>query len=78
MLRDAGVPILGAVENMSGLRCPHCDERIEVFPRVAEERSVLREIPLLGEIPLDPTYATLNGVPSAFAPIVERVERALA
>ena len=41
MLRDAGVPILGAVENMSALQCPHCGERIEVFPRVAEERSVL-------------------------------------
>jgi ATP-binding protein involved in chromosome partitioning len=77
MLRDAGVPILGAVENMSALRCPHCGERIEVFPPVAEERSVLREVPLLGEIPLDPAYARLNGVPPAFAAIAERVEHAL-
>jgi ATP-binding protein involved in chromosome partitioning len=78
MLRDAGVSILGAVENMSGLQCPCCGERIEVFPRVAEERSVLREVPLLGEIPLDPAYARLNGVPPAFAAIAERVEHALA
>jgi ATP-binding protein involved in chromosome partitioning len=77
MLRDAGVPILGAVENMSALKCPHCRERIEVFPPVAEERSVLREVPLLGEIPLDPAYARLNGVPPAFAAIAERVEHAL-
>jgi ATP-binding protein involved in chromosome partitioning len=78
MLRDAGVPILGAVENMSALQCPHCGERIEVFPPVAEERSMLREVPLLGEIPLDPAYARLNGVPPAFAAIAERVEHALA
>ena len=78
MLREAGVPILGAVENMSALHCPHCGEEIEVFPRVAEERSVLREIPLLGEIPLDPAYARLNGVPPAFAAIAARVEHALA
>jgi ATP-binding protein involved in chromosome partitioning len=78
MLREAGVPILGAVENMSALQCPHCGERIEVFPRVAEERSVLREVPLLGEIPLDPAYARLNGVPPVFAAIATRVEHALA
>jgi Mrp family chromosome partitioning ATPase len=78
MLREAGVPILGAVENMSALQCPHCGERIEVFPPVAEERSVLREVPLLGEIPLDPAYARLNGVPPVFAAIATQVERALA
>ena len=48
-----------------------------MFPPVAEERSVLREVPLLGEIPLDPAYARLNGVPPAFAAIAERVEHAL-
>ncbi|HEY7421343.1 MAG TPA: P-loop NTPase [Gaiellaceae bacterium] len=78
MLRDAGVPILGAVENMSALECPHCGEPIEVFPPVADERSVLREIPLLGQIPLDPAYARLNGVPPACAAIADRVEHALA
>lgn len=78
MLRDSAVPILGAVENMCALRCPQCGERIEVFPPVAEERSVLREIPLLGEVPLDPAYTRVNGVPPAFAGIAERVEHALA
>src|SRR4051812_30203338 len=54
VLRDAGVPILGAVENMSGLACPHCGERIEVFPRVDDSRSILRDVELLGTVPLDP------------------------
>jgi ATP-binding protein involved in chromosome partitioning len=78
MLRDAGVPVLGAVENMRGLRCPHCGELVDVFPPVAEERSILRELPLLGTLPLDPSFAQLNGIPPAFAPIAERVVAALA
>ncbi|MHB8470549.1 MAG: P-loop NTPase [Gaiellaceae bacterium] len=77
MLRDAGVPVLGAVENMCGFRCPHCDEPIEVFPPVAPERSILREVPLLGSIPLDPAYARLNGVPAEFDGIAERVVESL-
>jgi ATP-binding protein involved in chromosome partitioning len=77
MLRDAGVPVLGAVENMSGLSCPHCGERIEVFPPVAAERSLLRDIPLLGSVPLDPAYARLNGVPPTFAGIADAVVHAL-
>jgi ATP-binding protein involved in chromosome partitioning len=78
MLRGAGVPVLGAVENMRGLRCPHCGELVDVFPPVAEERSILRELPLLGTVPLDPAYARLDGVPAPFAAIAERVAGALA
>jgi ATP-binding protein involved in chromosome partitioning len=78
MLREAGIPVLGAVENMRGLRCPHCGELVEVFPPVADERSILRELPLLGSVPLDPAFARLNGVPRAFAAIADRVAAALA
>jgi ATP-binding protein involved in chromosome partitioning len=78
VLRDAGVPIIGAVENMSRLACPHCGERIDVFPPVDESRSVLREIPLLGTIPLDPAYARINGIPQPFVEIAERVAAAIA
>jgi ATP-binding protein involved in chromosome partitioning len=78
MLRDSGVRILGAVENMRGLVCPHCGELVEVFPPVADERSILREVELLGSVPLDPAYARLNGVPEPFARIAERVAVALA
>jgi ATP-binding protein involved in chromosome partitioning len=61
-LRDADVPVLGAVENMSGLECPHCGERIHVFTPVPESRSVWAEgVPLLGRIPLDPALGTLDG-----------------
>jgi ATP-binding protein involved in chromosome partitioning len=61
-LRDADVPVLGAVENMSGLQCPHCGELIDVFTPVTESRSVWAEgAHLLGRIPLDPALGTLEG-----------------
>ena len=54
-LRDADVRVLGGVENMSGLLCPHCGERIEVFPSGPAERAIWADgVPLLGRIPLDP------------------------
>jgi ATP-binding protein involved in chromosome partitioning len=60
-LRDANVPVLGAVENMSGLECPHCGELIEVFAPVTESRSVWAEgVQLLGRIPLDPAIGTFD------------------
>jgi Mrp family chromosome partitioning ATPase len=53
------VPILGIIENMSGLVCPHCGEKIEVFEggmgrRVAEDMGV----PFLGSIPIDPRVSS--------------------
>jgi ATP-binding protein involved in chromosome partitioning len=54
-LRGADVRVLGGVENMSGLLCPHCGEGIEVFPAGPAERSIWSDgLPLLGRIPLDP------------------------
>jgi ATP-binding protein involved in chromosome partitioning len=64
-LRDADIPILGAVENMSGLECPHCGERIEVFSPAEEARSVWADgVHLLGSIPLDPALGTLGAIPT--------------
>ena len=54
-LREGSVPVLGGIENMSGLLCPHCGERIDVFPPVASERSLWAEgLALLGRVPLLP------------------------
>jgi ATP-binding protein involved in chromosome partitioning len=55
MFQQVRVPILGLVENMSYLQCPHCNERIDVFShgggrKTAETMSVY----FLGELPLDP------------------------
>lgn len=56
--RDAGVPVLGGVENMAALVCPHCGGGIDVFPPTAHERTIWAlDIPKLGSIPLDPCVA---------------------
>ncbi len=53
--RRAGVPVLGAVENMSGFICPHCGERSDIFARVPETRALWAlGVEELGAIPLDP------------------------
>src|ERR1700691_5676962 len=55
MFRQVNVEILGVVENMSYLVCPHCHERIDVFGQ-GEGRRVAEQfgVPLLGEIEIDP------------------------
>jgi ATP-binding protein involved in chromosome partitioning len=54
-LRGAEVRVLGGVENMSGLQCPHCGERVEVFTAGPAERSIWSDgVALLGRVPLDP------------------------
>jgi ATP-binding protein involved in chromosome partitioning len=77
MLVDTGVTVLGAVENMRGLTCPHCGELVDVFPPVADDRSILQDVPLLGSVPLDPSLARLNGIPDPFRAIAARVVEAI-
>jgi ATP-binding protein involved in chromosome partitioning len=57
MFQSAGVPVLGLVQNMSGFVCPHCGERVDIFPASPEYRALLDDLPLLGSIPLDPATA---------------------
>ncbi|HKN07268.1 MAG TPA: Mrp/NBP35 family ATP-binding protein [Thermoplasmata archaeon] len=63
MARDLHVPLLGVVENMSWLTCPHCQERIELFgpsrvARVAQEYG----IPVLGSLPVLSPVSELSDV----------------
>src|SRR6516225_1621962 len=55
MFNQVKVPILGIVENMSYLVCPHCSERVDVFSTGGGERTA-REmgVNFLGALPLDP------------------------
>jgi ATP-binding protein involved in chromosome partitioning len=55
MFRDATVPILGIVENMSYFICPTCHERHEIFQRSERWRPpALEGVPIIGRIPLTP------------------------
>ena len=70
MFERVNTRVLGLVENMSGLVCPHCDEVIDVFgsggaDRLADEM----DLPLLGRVPLDPAVRSAGdeGVPTVLS-----------
>ena len=49
------LPVLGIIENMNGLVCPHCGESVDLFGRGGGERAAQEfGVPYLGAIPLDP------------------------
>ena len=55
MFQQVRVPILGLVENMSYLQCPHCSERIDVFSHGGGRRTAEQmQVHFLAELPLDP------------------------
>ena len=92
MFERVNTRVLGVVENMSGMACPHCGGHIDVFgegggARLAHDMHV----PFLGEIPLDPrvresgdagTPTTISAADSAAGTalrvIAERVAEAVA
>lgn len=54
MAESMNVPVLGLIENMRHLTCPHCNEKIELFGSdKGEEVAKLTGVPFLGGIPLD-------------------------
>jgi len=49
------IPVLGIVENMSGMVCPHCGESIDLFKIGGGEKAAKElGVPFLGRIPIDP------------------------
>ncbi len=54
MFKQVQVPVLGIVQNMDGFSCPHCGERVDIFPPSQQTRTQLDALPLLGRVPLDP------------------------
>ncbi|TAJ23552.1 MAG: ATP-binding protein [Nitrospirae bacterium] len=66
--KDSEIPIIGIVENMSGLDCPHCHQHIEVFKKGGGEASAMdMGVPFLGRIPLDPDVVTQCDAGEPFA-----------
>ncbi|MBN1662370.1 MAG: P-loop NTPase [Deltaproteobacteria bacterium] len=67
--RKLNMKIIGVIENMSGMVCPHCGNVVDVFKKgggqtMAGEMGV----PFLGRIPLDPRIVTASddGVPFVY------------
>jgi Mrp family chromosome partitioning ATPase len=50
------LPVLGIVENMSGLICPHCGKEIDLFKIGGGEKAAHEMgVPFLGRVPIDPS-----------------------
>jgi Mrp family chromosome partitioning ATPase len=61
MARELHVPLLGVVENLSYLDCPHCHTRLEPFgPSAVAAVASEYGIPLLARLPIDPKVSTLG------------------
>ena len=68
--RQINLRVIGVIENMSGLVCPHCGKTVEVFKsgggkHMAREMGVL----FLGSIPIDPQIVDAS---DAGTPYVEK------
>lgn len=60
MANMMNIPVLGVVENMSYMKCPHCGEPINIFGESGIEKyAASKGLDILGRIPLDPSVAGL-------------------
>lgn len=84
--KAVGLRVIGLVENMSGLDCPHCGKRIDVFgDGVAEKAARELSVPYLGKLPLSLdvsrsgddgrpfVLSSENGVSKRFEEIADKV-----
>ena len=85
MFQQVRVPILGLVENMAYLECPHCKERIDVFSYGGGKKTAeMMNVHFLGELALDPAVriggdsgrpVTLENDGTPFVAMAHEVER---
>jgi ATP-binding protein involved in chromosome partitioning len=68
--RMLDIPVIGIVENMSGLECPHCHKEISLFKIGGGEKAAHDlGVPFLGRIPIDPEMVSDcdKGIPLVMA-----------
>lgn len=89
--RQVNIRVVGIVENMSGLICPHCSQKIDLFKTGGGRKTALNfGLVFLGQVPLDPrvviggdegkpylSSAEQSPATKAFAEIVAKVEKEL-
>lgn len=66
MFKKMNVPIIGLVENMSHLECPHCHETLDIF---GKQHYLNTKVSVMGNIPLDIGF---NNPQNKSSPIVLR------
>jgi ATP-binding protein involved in chromosome partitioning len=70
MFGEVRVPVLGIIENMAGLDCPHCHEHIDLYDgQGGKVLSKEYDVPLLGQVPFDPSVGQSGdrGIPISIA-----------
>ncbi len=59
--RRLNLKIFGIIENMSGMVCPQCGKKIDLFKEGGGEKIAYElKVPFLGKIPIDPQIVTLG------------------
>ncbi len=62
------IPVIGMVENMSGIVCPHCNENIDVFGSGGVSKAASDfGIKVLGTLPIEPEVASSGDSGKVFA-----------
>ena len=66
--RHVGMPILGLIENMSGLECPHCHKEIDIFRTGGGERTAKEmNVTFLGRLPFELSLVEAGDLGKPFA-----------
>lgn len=77
--RQVNVPVLGVLENMSGLVCPHCNNVIDIFKKGGGETMAAQMgVPFLGRIPIEPTIVEASDAGKPFVYHYSKTEAAKA
>jgi ATP-binding protein involved in chromosome partitioning len=77
--RQVNVPVLGVVENMSGLVCPHCNNVIDIFKKGGGETMAAEMgVPFLGSIPIEPMIVEASDAGKPFVYHYSKTEAAKA
>lgn len=80
MFERVNTRIIGVIENMSGMACPHCGEPVDVFGTGGGEALAKEQgVPFLGAVPLDPAVRRSGdeGLPTVVGRPDSPVARAL-
>ncbi len=82
MFERVNTRIIGVIENMSGMACPHCGESVDVFGTGGGEVLAKEQrVPFLGAVPLDPAVRRSgdDGLPSVVdrpdSPVAQALNR---
>ncbi len=57
LFQQSGIRVLGYVENMAFLACPHCGRETEVFSMTRRDLREALDLPSLARVPLDPALS---------------------